>query len=588
LLGAVGGAAGFSRWRAGVDGAGLRGISALDGLAAGQSLTGRDPTIRICKRNGMPLTTAQVRNRWRQRLWRMAAMLPAGLLCACMSLPDVSDRPWDLADAPARAGSLAQLAAASATDGGSSFRLIDSGTEALQARLALIEGATRSLDLQVYQFASDVTGRALMQALRAAAQRGVRVRVLLDDLYTAGDDPLWLALSAQPGLQVRLFNAFLTSRQSHFSRLLESAIGDNRLHRRMHNKLLLADGVLAIAGGRNIADAYYLSTGQGSFVDIDVLVAGALVPQMTQAFDLYWNSDYSHDLASILSTALGDPPRLEDGLTALDRPCSTAPCAALQRARAEPTALSAEWAGGRLAMTPAQAQVSYDFPSKIESEEVAVDIGMLATSGAQVRLLVAHAIRQARREVLVVSPYLIPGPTGVAGIERLRARGVQMTLLTNSLAATDEPMVHLGYRKYRRALLREGVALYEWGPAGGTRVLREMLVGGAVLRLHTKAAIIDRELVFLGSMNFDPRSRDLNTEFGLLIQSPVLAEALHAQLRRLIDEGAYRLLLSPDGRTLRWATPDGRIVDGDAEPDTDLGSRLLLDLLEPLVPEELL
>jgi putative cardiolipin synthase len=272
----------------------------------------------------------------------------------------------------------------------------------------------------------------------------------------------------------------------------------------------------------------------------------------------------------------------------LDRPCGTAACAALQLARTEATALSTEWTAGRLAMTPAPAQVSYDLPSKIESDEVVVDIGMLASSGAQVRMLVAHAIRQARREVLVVSPYLIPGPAGVAGIGQLRARGVQVTLLTNSLAATDEPMVHLGYRKYRSAMLREGVTLYEWSPAGGTRVLREMLVGGTVMRLHAKAAVIDRELVFLGSMNFDPRSRDLNTEFGLLIHSAVLAEALHARLQRLIETGAYRLLLQPDGRTLSWVMPDGRIVDGDAEPDTDLGSRLLLDLLEPLVPEELL
>jgi cardiolipin synthase C len=535
------------------------------------------------------LRTATTRaGKRRQGCWRLAALLPAALLCACMSLPDVSSRPWDPADAPAASGSLARLAAASAGEGDGSFRLIDSGTEALQARLAMIEGATRSLDLQVYQFAGDATGRLLMQALSAAARRGVRVRLLLDDLYTAGDDPLWLALSTQSGVQVRLFNAFLAARHSHLSRLVESAIGDDRMHRRMHNKLLVADGVLAIAGGRNIADAYFLPTTQGSFVDIDVLVAGTLVAQMAQAFDLYWNSEYSHDLASILSVALGEPPRLQDGLAALAEPCASAPCVALQRARFEPTALSAEWAEGRLVMTPAQAQVAYDLPSKIESDQVIVDMSLLAASGAQVRLLVAHAIRQARREVLVVSPYLIPGPAGVAGVGQLRARGVQVTLLTNSLAATDEPIVHLGYRKYRGALLREGVALYEWSPAGGTRVLRELFSGGTVLRLHAKAAIIDRELVYLGSMNFDPRSRDLNTEFGLLIHSPALAEALHAQLQRLIDEGAYRLQLQPDGSTLRWVQPDGRMVAGEEEPDTDLGSRLLLDLLEPLIPEELL
>jgi putative cardiolipin synthase len=149
-------------------------------------------------------------------------------------------------------------------------------------------------------------------------------------------------------------------------------------------------------------------------------------------------------------------------------------------------------------------------------------------------------------------------------------------------------MVHLGYRRYRAALLREGVALYEWSPARGGRVLRELLAGGSVLRLHAKAALIDRELVFLGSMNFDPRSRDLNTEFGLLIRSPELAEEMHALLTRLIREGAYRLQLDADGRTLRWSTGDGERPVDDFEPDTDFGSRLLLDLLEPFVPEEML
>ena len=239
-------------------------------------------------------------------------------------------------------------------------------------------------------------------------------------------------------------------------------------------------------------------------------------------------------------------------------------------------------------MRLALASVAYDSPAKIENDEVATDIAMLATSGAQVRLLVAQAIRQAQHELVIVSPYLIPGPVGVAGMGTLRQRGVAVTMLTNSLAATDEPMVHLGYRKYRAALLREGVALYEWSPARGGRVLRELLAGGTVLRLHAKAALIDRELVFLGSMNFDPRSRDLNTEFGLLIRSPELAEELHALLQRLLREGAYRLHLDEDGRTLHWTAGDSDRHIEAVEPDTDFGSRLLLDLLEPFVPEEML
>ena len=219
---------------------------------------------------------------------------------------------------------------------------------------------------------------------------------------------------------------------------------------------------------------------------------------------------------------------------------------------------------------------------------MAADLGMLAFTGAQVRLLVAQAIQQVRRELLIVSPYLIPGPTGVAGVSTIRRRDVQVTLLTNSLAATDEPLVHLSYSKYRAALLREGVTLYEWAPAGGGRVLRELVAGAPVLRLHAKAALIDRELVFLGSMNFDPRSRDVNTEFGLLVRSPELAEDLHALLMQLIDESAYRLHLQSDGHSLRWTRGDGSIIAEGEEPDTDFASRVLLRLLGPLVPEELL
>lgn len=505
-----------------------------------------------------------------------------------MSLPDVADRSWEPALPPAQHGLLARLAANSCEDGSAGLRLVGSASEAFQARLALIEGATTSLDLQVYQFKTDASGRALMRALRDAAARGVRVRVLVDDLYTAGDDGLWLALSAQPGVQLRLFNPFMAGRDSHLGRLFEVAFGSDRMHHRMHNKLLVADGVLALAGGRNIADAYFLPLAQDRFVDIDVLVAGAPLPSMALAFDLYWNSAYSHSLQSVLMASPNEPPPPASRIGALDPPCASAACAAVEQVRHEPTPLVAELARGCLAMHDALALVLVDSPQKVENDAVTTDLALLARTGAQVRLLVAQAVQQAQRELLIVSPYLIPGPAGVAGLGTMLRRDVQVTLLTNSLATTDEPLVHLGYRKYRAALLREGVTLYEWSPAGGTRVLRELLVGAPVLRLHAKAALIDRELVFLGSMNFDPRSRDVNTEFGLLVRSPALAEELHALLQHWIDEGAYRLHLQSDGRTLRWTRGDGSVVGEGEEPGTDPGSRLLLDLLGPLVPEELL
>jgi putative cardiolipin synthase len=513
----------------------------------------------------------------------------AWALAGCMTLPDVSQRPWDRAAPPAPSSPLVQLAAASVPVGElSGFRLVSSGAEALQLRLALIERATQSLDLQAYQFKGDASGLALMGALRDAATRGVRVRVLLDDLYTAGNDALWLGLAARPNIEVRLFNPYLAGRESHLSRLVESALGSERMQHRMHNKLLMADGALAVAGGRNIADEYFLPATQGSFVDIDVLIAGAVLPEMAQAFDLYWNSDYSHELRSVVEEPLAGPERQLVFTRTLASACDRPECDMVESIMREATPLLREFDQGHISMRLALASVAYDSPGKVESDEVAADIGMLATNGSQVRLLVAQAIRQSQHELVIVSPYLIPGSAGVAGLGALRQRGVRVTMLTNSLAATDVPMVHLGYRKYRAALLREGVALYEWSPARGGRVLRELLVGGTVLRLHAKAALIDRQMVFLGSMNFDPRSRDLNTEFGLLIRSPELAEEVHALVERLKREGAFRLHLDADGRTLHWTAGDSDLRIEQFEPDTDFGSRLLLDLLEPFVPEEML
>ncbi len=494
---------------------------------------------------------------------------------------------------PAQTGTLAKIAATSGVSGDlSGFRLLASGADALQARLELIGRARVSIDLQAYQFKGDATGLGLMRALRDAADRGVRVRILLDDLYTAGDDALWLGLAAHDGVELRLFNPFLAGRESHLSRLVESAMGEARMHRRMHNKLLVVDGVLAVAGGRNIADVYFAANTAEQYVDIDVLVAGAVLPSMALAFDLYWNSDYSHELRSVVEDPLSVPERRARFAVQVGIDCDGGVCLPVGGSTRVPMPtdieLAHEFARGCLTMHLAPAQAVYDSPEKLENQGVALDLGMLATSGSQVRLLVAQAMRDAHFELWMVTPYLIPGPTGVAALRNFQQRGVRVVFLTNSLAATDEPMVHLGYRKYRAAILAAGAELYEWSPAQGGRVLREALVGGTVFRLHAKAVIVDRERVFLGSMNFDPRSRDLNTEFGLLIDSPELAEEIRSFTERMAREGSYRLKLDADGQTLHWfAAGDDQPVM-EYEPGTDRGSRFLLELLDPLVPEEIL
>lgn len=522
----------------------------------------------------------------RRGVGKVALSLVLALLAGCaltqQPLPDVSARQPMRALAPATDGLLARVAAASVSGSAmSGFKLLASGREALQARLALIRHAQSSLDLQVYQFKGDDTGCLLWRALRDAAARGVRVRILLDDLYTAGSDPMWMELATHDGIGVRLFNPFLSARASHLSRLVESALGDDRMHRRMHNKMFIADGVLAIAGGRNIADAYFLRDADEGFFDFDLLMAGDVLPPMGRAFDLYWNSEYSHSIESVTAAASPAPAQPETPA------CSVA----------DPTALPLDLAGGdraeqfdlsRLSLRIAPARIAVDSPDKLRGTQPMPTFDQLDVSTAKVRLLVAQAVRQAQHEMVLVSPYLIPGPAGIAALHSFHERGVKVSLLTNSLAATDEKLVHLGYRKYRVAILREGAQLYEWSPVRAGRVWRELLVGGTVLRLHAKCAVIDRRVVYLGSMNFDPRSRDWNTEFGLLVESPELAADVLALIERMQREGAMRVVLDADGETLRWRSGDDLEDIGEFEPDTDLGSRLLLDLLAPFVPEEML
>jgi putative cardiolipin synthase len=361
----------------------------------------------------------------------------------------------------------------------------------------------------------------------------------------------------------------------------------------MHNKLLVADGVVAVAGGRNIGDEYFDVQGEQAFYDFDVMVAGAVVPQLARTFDPYWNSRHSHDVRVVLGEARATPSLRQAFADQVDIGCADAACIApTVPATAEREAwagLASEFERSRVDMHVAHANAAADSPDKIEAAP-SNDLNGMIAAGAEVRMRVAMAIRQAREEIVLVSPYLIPGPTGAAALKGFRERGVRVTLMTNSLAATDEPLVHVGYRRYRTDLLRAGVEIFEWSPVRSGRVFRQLLGGKTVLRLHAKCALIDRRFVYLGSMNFDPRSRDLNTEFGLLIHSSELAEEILAVIERMKREGSYQVRLADDGRTLRWTAVDGDGSDeaSGTEPDTDFWSRLLLDLLAPFVPEELL
>jgi len=524
-----------------------------------------------------------------RRLMRIVIAWSLAWLAGCATLPDVSGRPAEHMRSPAHASPLGRLARSSVSDPTlSGFRLVSSGHVSLQMRLKLIEGAQSSIDLQAYQFKGDRSGRLMMGALRDAAARGVRVRVLVDDLYTAGDDLLLLGLAAHEGVAVRLFNPFSFGRDSMALRMVAALFGAERLHRRMHNKLMVVDGVLAMLGGRNIGDDYFDSEGDQVFYDFDVLVAGLVVPQLGVAFDPYWNSRYSHDVQAVLGEQDAGASLRAAFARKLAEPCDEPTCppppSPPEDERLAWSAFAHELDTQRVTMHLAPAVAAADPPDKVGGPGAA-EPGVLPP-GAEVRMRVAMAIREAREELVIVSPYLVPGSDGIRALKAFRERGVRITLMTNSLSATDEPLVHVGYRRYRADIVREGVELYEWSPVKSGRVLRRLLGGKTVLRLHVKCALIDRRFVYLGSMNFDPRSRDYNTESGLMIYSPELAVEIRQLVERMTREGSHRVRLASDG-SLRW-TYGNSDADEGYEPDTDFWSRFLLDLLSPFVPEQML
>ena len=514
----------------------------------------------------------------------VATMLAAiFLLSACGSLPAVKLMADTRALPVDSSGPLAKIVAASRPQGEhSGFRLMPLGVYSLDARLELAQRATRSLDVQYYVIENDGAGRLLLRALKQAAQRGVQVRLLVDDLYTAHTEQLLLALGATPNIEIRLFNPFCCARSSLAARFTASAWDISRLNHRMHNKLFVADGSLAVVGGRNLADEYFTLNTSQNFVDMDALVAGAVVADLSAIFDRYWNSQEVYPLGAIAMPQADTISMTADFDAQVDmaglRPTVTLP----------PTdvlgygPIGEELDAGIVGFLWGHAQAVADPPEKLRSmtPDQAYDTSVTKRFWAEVLT--------AQRDVFITSPYLVPGERGLAHLQSLRSRGVLVTLLTNSLAANDEPLVHSGYARYRDRLLQAGTDLYELSPARTRRGLRLGMFGSSLGRLHSKTAVIDRRRLFIGSVNLDPRSATQNTEMGLFIDSPQLAREMLRVINISRLEHAYRLRLGPTGR-LQWLAIDGdQEVVLDSEPEASLVSRFKVWILGPLVPESLL
>ena len=452
--------------------------------------------------------------------------------------------------------------------------LID-GPDAFAARIALIRAAEVALDVQYYIWQRDATGLILLDELRKAAERGVRIRLLLDDNGTSGLDSDLAALDALPDVEVRLFNPFIL----RTPKVLGYAFSFFRLNRRMHNKSLTADGAASIVGGRNIGDIYFAFGDGVQFIDTDVLVAGKAAADIGADFDRYWQSGSSHPLSRIVSAAA-------EG--ALEKLAADARQAALsaegelyfERLRQSP--LVGNLVAGRLALEWTGVTLVSDNPAK--------GLGQAAINDLLFPQLMALLARPTR-SVDLVSAYFIPGRNFSQALERLAASGVRIRILTNSLAATDVVIVHSAYVKYRPALLRAGIELYELKPEHVSEDERETrsISGSSRASLHSKTLAVDGERIFIGSYNFDPRSLLLNTEMGLLIDSPQMAGALGNAFSDRFPLLSYVPKLA-GGNAVAWDEPEtnGAPIHYDSEPGTNAVSHLIVSLLGLLPIEWLL
>lgn len=462
-----------------------------------------------------------------------------------------------------------------ANPGRSGFRLLPNGLDAFVARAVLIELAERTLDLQYYIFHPDETGSLVVDRLIAAADRGVRVRVLLDDWGTLEkDDAALAALDAHTNIEIRLFNPY--KHRSGLGRLIELVTRFTRVNRRMHNKQLIADNASVVLGGRNIGDEYF-SRAELDFQDLDVLAAGPVAAQATTSFEAYWNSEFAVPVSQI-GGFTPDQAKSESARRLLRERCEQLAESSYGRALAGSDFAKELRARGELRLHWAEARLIADPPEKLNSPPG-------TRSAAFLEGQIAPHSRAAVSDILIVSPYFVPGKEGVEFLGERERGGVDVRVLTNSLAATDVWLVHAGYMKYRRSLLEVGVRIYELRPeAAGARGRRAsgMAIGSSRASLHAKTFVFDRRSVFIGSVNLDPRSLDQNTEDGVLIHCPELAQ----EVASLFDHWAsprlaYEVTRNSHGH-LRWT--GGFRSEPNAGFWRPLGAKFFSHLpIEPLI-----
>ncbi len=501
-------------------------------------------------------------------------------MSGCQGLPSLDGRTQSTAYSKQQvadsyfAQAMAPLEQRHGADKSGIFPLIEAD-EAFAARMMLAKYAQRSLDVQYYIWRQDMTGTMLFEALHEAADRGVRVRLLLDDNNTNGSDPILLGLNGHANIEVRLFNPFMLRKPRWWGFLTDFS----RLNRRMHNKSFTADNSLTIIGGRNIGDEYFGATDDVLFADLDILSAGAAVQEVSDDFDKYWHSGSSYPLQRIVSSK-----------NAMD----------LHELRQ----LSAQIAASADAQQYVESLRESAFMQQIEQRNIDFEwlkVRMVSDDprkglglAEKESLLIQQfqdIIGDPNVDVELISPYFVPTQAGVEAFAWLVRKGVEVKVLTNSLAATDVIPVHAGYAKRRKALLKSGVILYEMQrhPTQTKPLKRKKrFLGSSGSSLHAKTFSVDRQHVFVGSFNFDPRSANLNTELGFVIDSPRLAQRINQAFYDEIPAHAYQVKLNQAGR-IYWVEQGDKVVQTHtSEPNTSVWRRVSVRLISWLPIEGLL
>jgi len=468
-------------------------------------------------------------------------------------------------------------------EGLSGFLLLDRGRDALSWRTIIADEAEKSIDAQYFLWKDDEAGKVFMQRLMAAADRGVRVRVLIDDSMTESDPRYLARFGAYPNIEVRLYKPFGPKHTSVVLRWIDYVADLKVLNRRMHNKMFIVDGSVAIIGGRNIANEYFEYAGPFVFRSRDLLALGPVLDHAGTAFDLYWNSDWAVPIEDVVAPV----PTVEE---AFDQK------KALDAVAADPSSYPEGFFGLPGQLDDAMARLSEDLhwgTGHLLVDSVPEKDGEAQTHAELDRtgVTLARVAADATTEIYVQSAYLILPPESLHGLGELTARGIDVHLSTNSMVADNHLSAFVGYRKQRKKLLEAGAEVYEMRPDAAEEraqfTEQQLEENSTFFGLHAKTTVFDDRVTFVGSFNLDPRSINLNTEMGLLVESESLARAVADSIRTDISAGnSWQVILKDDG-TVAWITIEDGVVtfETDTEPMTTAAQRAEADALA-IVPDD--